>query len=240
MTVDSKRLDDGFADRGVNVTRMETFVDAAFAFAVTLLVISFNAIPASIQELVEALKGIPSFAVSFALIAMFWNAHAAWSRRYGLDDSHSTGLSLLLVFLVLVYVYPLKVLFGVTFTWISQGWLPGIAKISSVGDLQILFVIYGVAFSTLSLCLAALYRHALNCAGTLMLEPMEIVVTRAEIVFWFSAAVIALLSILLALLLSWLPIWLSGLPGVIYSLMAITGARRRRAIRSIKVSENLA
>ena len=109
------RMADGFLHRGRQVTRLEAFVDAAFAFAVTLLVISIDAIPDSREALVVALKAVPSFAACFAMIAMFWAAHARWSRRYGFDDAASTTLSLLLVFVVLVYVYPLRLQFGVFF-----------------------------------------------------------------------------------------------------------------------------
>src|SRR5690606_676829 len=114
------RMGDGFVHRGRNVTRLEAFVDAAFAFAVTLLVISIDAIPDSRHALVLALKAVPSFAACFAMIAMFWAAHARWSKRYGFDDTASTVLSLLLVFVVLVYVYPLRLQFGVFFAWISN------------------------------------------------------------------------------------------------------------------------
>ena len=62
----------GFQLRGTEVTRLETFIDAAFAFAVTMLVISVGDIPNNYQELILALKGIPSFAASFASIAIFW------------------------------------------------------------------------------------------------------------------------------------------------------------------------
>ena len=96
----------GFRLRGEQVTRLEAFVDAAFAFAVTLLVISLDAIPDNIPALVEAMKGIPAFAASFAQIALFWYAHATWSKRYGLDDRAGVLLSLLLVFLVLVFCTP--------------------------------------------------------------------------------------------------------------------------------------
>ena len=45
----------GIQERGREVTRIEAFVDAAFAFAVTLLVISCDAIPDSVPALVAAL-----------------------------------------------------------------------------------------------------------------------------------------------------------------------------------------
>ena len=67
--------------RGGGTTRLEAFVDAAFAFAVTLLVISAERIPDSVRSLVLALKQIPAFAAGFALLALFWYAHVRWSRR---------------------------------------------------------------------------------------------------------------------------------------------------------------
>ncbi len=45
--IDSCPLEGGFRMRGLDMTRIEVFVDAAFAFAVTMLVISFDAIPTS-------------------------------------------------------------------------------------------------------------------------------------------------------------------------------------------------
>ena len=51
-------------ERGDKVTRLEAFVDASFAFALTLLVISGDSIPGSIEELVDALKQIQSEEVS--------------------------------------------------------------------------------------------------------------------------------------------------------------------------------
>src|SRR3546814_12748464 len=88
--------------------------------------------------MVEALNGVPAFAASFSLLAMIWWAHASWSRSYGLDDGRSVLLSLLLVFLVLVYVYPLRIIFSMFFNWISVGWLPSNVTIGSDDDLQVL------------------------------------------------------------------------------------------------------
>ena len=41
-------MSDGFRERGAQVTRLEAFVDAAFAFSLTMLVISTNDVPRSI------------------------------------------------------------------------------------------------------------------------------------------------------------------------------------------------
>jgi len=114
-------VQDGFRLRGLNTTRLETFLDAAFAFAVTMLVISISNIPENYNELITALKGIPSFLASFAAILVFWTGHRRWSRRYGLEDSAALIISLSLIFILLVYVYPLRLIFSAMFSWITSG-----------------------------------------------------------------------------------------------------------------------
>lgn len=56
--------------RGEEMTRIETFVAAAFAFAVTMVVISLGSIPSTFGAFIQAVKQIPSFAASCAII--FW------------------------------------------------------------------------------------------------------------------------------------------------------------------------
>lgn len=226
------RTRDGFRHRGREVTRLEAFVDAAFAFSVTLLVISVDSIPDSMPALVAALKGIPAFAASFAMIAMFWNAHATWSRRYGLDDGVSKLLSLTLVFLVLVYVYPLRIQFGVMFGWISGGWLPFPVEVGSVADLGFMYLVYGLAFSTLSLCLAGLYAHARRRRAELGLDTHETAATAAEVAVWLYFVAVGGVSILLSLTLPGAPnAWQLSLPGVAYFLLSFTGLVGSRAHR---------
>ena len=50
----------GFRLRGLAMTRVETFTDAAFAFALTLLVVSLEP-PTDIAALRQALLGVPAF-----------------------------------------------------------------------------------------------------------------------------------------------------------------------------------
>jgi uncharacterized membrane protein len=222
-----RRMPDGFLERGAQVTRLEAFVDAAFAFAVTLLVISLDAIPGSIPALLEAMKGVPAFAASFAQIAFFWHAHAGWSKRYGLDDAASTWLSLALVFLVLVYVYPLKIVYGALFYWLSAGWFPSPVPFAHLGDLVAMFTVYGIAFATLSGCMLALYAHAWRHRDALRLEAAEAMQTRSAIAAWSWRAVVALLSLLAAALLArsrQVPVWMAGAPGMVYVLMPLSRA----------------
>ena len=49
----------GFRLRGFETTRLETFIHAAFAFAITMLVIGGQQIPADIETLLGAFKIVP-------------------------------------------------------------------------------------------------------------------------------------------------------------------------------------
>ncbi len=218
----------GFRQRGHDITRLEVFVDAAFAFAVTLLVISIDTIPDSIADLFDALKGIPAFGVSLAMIAMFWGAHARWSRRYGLDDAVTTVLSIVFVFLILVYVYPLKMMFASFFSWITNDWLPSNLTITSYNDIRLMFIIYSVAFITLSLCVLGLYINAWVRRAALGLDGEERCRTVGEIAVYAWFVAVGILSVLAAVLMPERPPnWAAGLPGLMYFLLALTGVPER-------------
>lgn len=130
---------DGFRLRGAEMTRTEAFTDAAFAFAVTLLVISIDAVPTSYREMVEALLGVPAFALSFALLLVFWHGHWEWSRRFGLEDRPSIVLSATLVFIALVYVHPLKYVSNLFMSWLSRGTISPGVRIEGIGELYGIF-----------------------------------------------------------------------------------------------------
>ncbi len=78
-TLDNLPVERGMHMRGLAMTRLETFVDAAFAFAVTLLVIAVDDVPRSFEELEFALRSVPVFVVSAAQVFVFWIAHRNWS-----------------------------------------------------------------------------------------------------------------------------------------------------------------
>src|SRR5690349_3614405 len=96
--------------RETGSTRLDAFVDAAFAFAVTLLVIGGGEPPGAYAELAAVMQRIPAFAVGFVLLGMFWHAHVRWRRLCGNGSFVAVLLSFALVFLVLVYVYPLRMM----------------------------------------------------------------------------------------------------------------------------------
>jgi uncharacterized membrane protein len=92
------------------VSRIEGFSDAVFAFAVTLLVVSLE-VPHTFDELWAAMRQFFAFAICFALLFQVWWRHFNFFRRYGLEDVPTIVLTGILLFVVLFYVYPLKFVF---------------------------------------------------------------------------------------------------------------------------------
>ena len=101
----------GFRLRGMEMTRLETFIDAAFAFAITMLVIGGQQIPTDIETLLAAFRNVPAFVTSTIVLGIFWRGHWLWSRRYGLEDGVSILISWAMLVTILIYIYPLKVVF---------------------------------------------------------------------------------------------------------------------------------
>lgn len=194
--------------RGLEVTRLDTFVDAAFAFVLTLLVISFDDIPSNIQEMLAAVKQIPAFAASFAMLMWFWIQHRRWSRRYGLENGSTILASLTLMFVMLVYVYPLRMIFEGMFSQISGGYLDTTYRIESFDDLRLIFIFYSAGFLPMSLLVSQLYRLALRNRDLLNLNEIEVRRTRLEIHIWTIAASFAVVSTVIALTVPdvWVPL----------------------------------
>ncbi|MFK8051364.1 MAG: TMEM175 family protein [Woeseiaceae bacterium] len=207
-----------FKDRGSETTRLETFVDAAFAFALTLLVISFDAVPASYQELVLALKKIPAFLFGFLVLMMFWVAHRNWSKRYGLDTTFSVLISLTLIFIILVYVYPLRAMATAAVSAMTNGWLPTDFDVRTGFEALGLFRIYAIGFLLCNACLAALNYHALKLKDALQLDPAEVFLTRVEVVAWMIVGSFGLASLISSFVVS--ERWI-GFCGWIYAGLAI-------------------
>ncbi|MCB1684079.1 MAG: TMEM175 family protein [Pseudomonadales bacterium] len=207
-----------FRLRGLEMTRLETFTDAAFAFAVTLLVISVDDVPGSYEEFMEALKQIPAFVGCFLQLMLFWWGHHSWSRRYGLEDGLSMVVSLTLVAAVLVYIYPLRVIFGAFFANASGGLLSPPFDLV-VEEIGVLFVVFGAGFSALAALLAILYLIAYTRREPLGLNRLEIFHTRSDVLVWSVVAATGLVSMSAALLL---PDELSAAAGFVYWSLAIS------------------
>src|SRR5437870_3029022 len=95
----------GFRLRGIEMTRLETFIDAAFAFAISMLVIAAQQIPDNIVALLAAFKNVPTFVCSIAVVGICWWGQWWWGRRWGLGGGASSLISWALVVTSLIFRY---------------------------------------------------------------------------------------------------------------------------------------
>ena len=186
--------------RGLEMTRLETFVDASFAFSVTMLALSPDRIPTSFQEMYDLLRGIPAFLFSLGILMLFWNSHVVFSRRFGLEDRPIKLLSVLYIAAMLIYVYPLKFMstafFGYYFPILRT---PDFLKAGTSNDLASIFIAMAAGFVVISILNALMYVHAHRRRRELALTEHERRVSRCEITNSLLYAGIGVLSILLAI-----------------------------------------
>lgn len=207
---------------GIEAGRLDTFVDGAFAFILTLLLIGGDMIPDSTAKLLLMLGGVPAFAVCFFHIAFFWHGHVRWRKRCREADAAGRMLSLLLVFFAMIFVYPLHMVFAGLFNGLSNGVLPSDFHMTGgPADMRTLFACYGLAFACMAGTLTLLFRHAANVASRRGLDNLD---ARREMRVWAVPAAIGLGSALLALLLPLAaPPWMWTLPGFMYALLFLIG-----------------
>lgn len=199
-------------------TRLETFSDAVFAFAVTLIIVSLE-VPKSFDELFETMKGFLSFGVCFTILFLIWNNQNIFFRRYGVVDAYTTFLNGVLLFLVLTYTYPLKFLFTLVFsgdnTYLSHG-----EKLPMIREDQVptLMYVYDIGYMLIYLLFYLMHRHARNLAEKLELTPYEIFETSSQMYMNLLNVLIGLFAIILNFLL---PGPLKGASGYTYFLIPI-------------------
>ena len=216
--VDNCPIERGFRMRGLEMTRLEVFIDAAFAFAVTMLVISFDSIPRSYDEVMLAVKSIPAFIVAVAQLVWIWHTHNVWSRRFGLDTNYTVFISTALLVVVLIYVYPMRIMAGGMFAWLSGDYLPSNFTSITFEELRDMFVFLGIGFIALSAVFVQMYRYAARLKEGLRLSDYELFVSRTVVIMWCGAAVIGLICVLLAM---FLPRQLVPYAGFSFMLLAI-------------------
>jgi len=205
----------GIRWRSHEPSRLETFSDAVFAFAVTLVIVSLE-VPKTFNELYETMKGTVSFAVCFVVIFLMWNQQNQFFRRYGLNDAITTFLNSMLLFMVLIYVYPLKFLFFLIFSSSSD-----VHSQPAIYNYQqpTLMLIYGLGFVVIYTLFFLMYLHAERCAVSLELTPRELYMTRSYKWANFILVCIGLTAIIMAYIL---PTDYAGTSGFIYMLIPVS------------------
>jgi uncharacterized membrane protein len=177
------------------ISRLEGFSDAVFAFALALLVVSVEA-PSSYAELIDRMLGGMSFACSFSLLAWIWYEHNSFFRRFGLQDGYTILVNSVLLFVVLLYVYPLKFMFDSLFARFVPRLKP--PKPMELWELANTASVYSVGFIAIFVLFALLYRHALSRREELALTALEVFDARTNVGHHLISASVGVISLVIA------------------------------------------
>jgi uncharacterized membrane protein len=226
-----------FRDRSQEVSRLEAFSDAAMGFALTLLVVSLQ-VPRDADHLFEALKGAPIFAICFAVLLSVWWEHHRFFRRYGLNDIPVFILNGVLLFLVLLYIYPLKFILSLVLKQFAD---PGITSPPASWQIRALVVLYAGGYAAVSIVFGLLHLYAWRQREQLRLNRVERLMTLEVIAQQTGKAAVCLLSCLVAILV---PVTSIAWAGWTLFLLAVPlttiGTLFGRRIRQIAAAEERA
>jgi uncharacterized membrane protein len=230
-----------FRWRSREITRIEGFSDAVFAFAVTLLVVSLE-VPRTFDELAGATQGFVAFALGSAILFIIWYSQYKFFRRYGMQDVLTITLNGALLFVVLFFVYPLKFLFTYlikaftgadTTVRLANGLIEQAIRPEQTGSLML---IYGLGYVAVFGIFVLMYCHAYRKRTELELSEVERYDTKTSIRENALQMGIGILSVSLVLIggSAW-AFWAGLCYMLIGPVLSVHGAlsgRRRRSLVS--------
>ncbi len=234
----SKKLGarEGFRWRGVEISRIEGLSDAVFAFAVTLLIVSTE-VPKTYNDLVIKLRDFVPFAACFVQLMAVWYLHYQFYRRYNLQDMKSMVLTMVLLFVVLFYTYPLKFVFVSLWMTIIEPKSPAtLALFTSYDQISQMFTIYAIGYIAVFSVFGFMYHHAYRTRVKLALTELEIWDTKHVMREMIMFCCVGVISLTLA---NVLPGELIGFAGMSYALIGVVSGihgswsgKRRKEIHS--------
>jgi len=207
----------GIRWRSHDSSRLEAFSDSVFAFAITLVIVSTD-VPKSFDQLYETMKGMLSFAICFLVLFLIWNQQNIFFRRYGLKGNYVTFLNAALLFMVLMYAYPLRFLFFLFLS--SKTYMLNGHPHPMIYSWQqpMLMMIYGAGFTVIYTLFYLMYLHVEKNADALELTPRERFITRTTTWSNFQLIVIGVIAFAAAYLV---PVAYAGYTGYIYLIVPV-------------------
>ena len=229
-----------FNIRGENPTRLENFSDAVFAFSITLLMISLE-VPKTFSRILELTDELIAFAVTIIPLFIIWQQHRLFFRRYGLDDRTILIWNTALLFIVLIFIFPLKFLslflirfFGYVFLGTED------VFVTMIEGFQVpwLMVYYGVGALGILFVFSRFYKHALSQENELGISNYETNLTRYYKRLFTHLCLVPLISITFVLTFMNIDVTIASIvSGMLYSLTGVVFVLNQRWLKKVNIQE---
>lgn len=206
--------------RAAGTKRLDSFVDSAFAFAATFLVVGNAASMRSFDDLILGLSRIPAFGISLSIILCFWWAHRSFSLLAIRQDAICEAISIAIMIVILIYVFPMSFMIEAAVHWLSDGRLPG--RGLNAKQIRPAYYIFGIGFVLLSGLYVGLYGRLLSAKSRLALRRPFWPAIRRRLVNWLVGMAAGFGSMLLAVASPLeMVIWLPSLPYLAFAGYAV-------------------
>lgn len=229
-----------FTTRGENPTRLENFSDAVFAFSITLLMISLE-VPKTFTQILGLTDELVAFAVTIIPLFIIWHQHRTFFKRYGLDDREILKWNTVLLFIVLIFIFPLKFLSLFLIRIIAFVFFGGEnVFVTMIEGVQVpwLMVYYGIAVIGILFVFSRFYKHALKMKDELQLSSYETNLTHYYKRLFTHLCFVPLMSIAFVLVFMQVSITIASIvSGLVYSLTGIVFSINQRWLKKFQEVE---
>lgn len=228
-----------FKIRSDSPSRLENFSDAVFAFSITLLMISLE-VPQTFTQILELTDELIAFAITIIPLFIIWQQHRQFFRRYGLDDRVVLKWNTILLFIVLIFIFPLKFLslFLVRFYSSVLFGTPTVFGTMINGEqVPMLMVYYGLGALGLIFVFSRFYKHALNKKDELELNTYELKHTEYYKRLFTHLCYVPIISIVFVIVIMFFNVTIASVvSGVLYALTGVVFVINQRWLKKVSGS----